>query len=35
LALAPRIEAVLQQERTEVTSMDDSFRRLREALNHG
>jgi len=26
---------VLQQERTEVTSMDDSFRRLREALNHG
>ena len=35
LALTPRIEAVLQQERTDVTSMDDSFQRLREALNHG
>jgi flagellum-specific ATP synthase len=35
LALAPRIEAVLRQDRTEATSLDDSFQRLREALNDG
>jgi flagellum-specific ATP synthase len=34
LALAPRIEAVLRQDRTETTSLDDSFHRLREALSH-
>jgi flagellum-specific ATP synthase len=35
LRLAPRIEAVLRQERNESTSLDESFQRLREALGHG
>jgi flagellum-specific ATP synthase len=35
LALAPRIEAVLRQERSETTSLEEAFQRLREAVNHG
>jgi len=32
VALAPRIEAMLRQERTEETGIEESFARLREAL---
>jgi hypothetical protein len=32
VALAPRIEAMLRQERAEQTSIEDSFARLRAAL---
>jgi flagellum-specific ATP synthase len=35
LTVAPRIEALLRQDRGETTSMADSFQRLREALDHG
>jgi flagellum-specific ATP synthase len=35
LALAPRVEAVLRQDRDETASLDQSFQRLREALGDG